>query len=76
MTIVTGKVVNGRIEVEDLELPEGTEVEVFIPREGEAYDLTPEEEAEIEAGCAEIERGEYVDGDEFLSQLRSRHEQK
>ena len=41
MTIVTGKVVNGHIEVEDFELPDGAEVQVYV-RTG-AYDLTAEE---------------------------------
>lgn len=36
--------------------------------------LTPEEEAELEASFAEIDRGEWVDGDEFLRELRRRHE--
>ena len=70
MTMVTGKVVNGHIEVEDFELPDGAEVQVYV-RTG-AYDLTAEEEAELEESFAEIARGEYVDGDEFLQFLRRR----
>jgi predicted transcriptional regulator len=36
------------------------------------YIATPEEEAEIEAGFAEIERGEWIDGDEVQRELRRR----
>lgn len=76
MTVVPAKVVNGRIEVEDVELPEGTEVTVYYhPTDAEA-ELTPEEAAELEESFAQIERGEWVDGDEFLAELRRRHAQQ
>ena len=38
----------------------------------DAYDFPEEVEAEIEASIAEIERGEYVDGDEIIRELRQR----
>ena len=34
------------------------------------FDLTPEEEAEVLASIAEIERGEYITADELLERLR------
>ncbi len=71
MTIMPGKVVNGRVEVEDYELPEGADVKVYL-RDERPVELTPELESELEASIDEIERGEYVDGDEFLRNLRSR----
>ena len=55
MTIVHGRVVNGRIEVEGVILREGTDVEISLPAD-EEYDLTEEQEAEIEASIAEYER--------------------
>ena len=76
MTIVPGRVVNGRIEVEDLQLPEGTAVEVYIPRDGKAYDLTSEEEAEIEAACEEADRGGGVPAEDFLRELREKYGQR
>jgi len=36
------------------------------------YDLTEEEEAELEEAMAEIERGEWVDGDVVQQELRRR----
>ena len=44
---------------------------VVVPADQE-YDLTEEQEAFIEASIAEIERGEYVDGDEIIAELRRR----
>jgi hypothetical protein len=73
MTIVPGRVVNGRIEVDELELPEGTEVTVYYHPTEELAELTHEEAAELEESFAQIERGEWVDGDEFLAELRRRH---
>ena len=45
---------------------------VIRDRGKDAYIPTPEEEAELEASFAEIERGEWIDGDEFLRELRLR----
>jgi predicted transcriptional regulator len=72
MTIVHGRVVNGLIEVDGFALRDGLEVEVSIPAADGEYDLTEEQEAEIEASIAEIERGEYVDGDDIIRELRRR----
>lgn len=71
MTIVAGKVVNGRIEVADVELTEGADVAVYI-HDACAYELTEQEEAELEESIAQIARGEYVDGDTVLEELRRR----
>ena len=72
MTIVPGIVVDGRVEVEDFELPEGARVGVVISaREDQEYTPTAEEAAEIEAGLDEIERGEYVTLDEVMRDVRA-----
>ena len=39
----------------------------------QTFALSAEEEAEIDAALAEIERGEVVDAAEVLKQIRSRH---
>jgi hypothetical protein len=36
------------------------------------YDLTEEQEAELEEAAAELERGEWVDGDWVQQELRRR----
>jgi hypothetical protein len=71
MTIVTGKVVNGRIEVADVELPEGADVAIYI-NDDDAYELSASEETELEESIAQIARGEYVDGDSVIDELRRR----
>jgi len=70
MTIVPGIVVDGRVEVEDFELPEGATVGVVISARSGEYIPTEEEAAEIEAGFDEIERGEYVTLDEVMREVR------
>jgi hypothetical protein len=71
MRITQGTVVAGRIELEGEPLPEGTRVTV-IAREGdESFTLNPEQEAELLLSIAEIDRGEVVDIDELIRELRS-----
>lgn len=42
------------------------------PEPVEEYDLTEEEEAELEEAMAEIKRGEWIDGDVVQQELRRR----
>ena len=71
MSVMAGKVVNGRIEVEDFELPEGAEVTVYLHGDEEdELDLTPEQEAELEESIAEADRGEVVPVEEVLRDVR------
>lgn len=69
MTILPGKVVNGRIEVED-ELPEGTEVMVYLRNDEQGAELTAEELAELDAAMAEADRGEGVPAEKVLREIR------
>jgi hypothetical protein len=70
MTIFPGKVVNGRIEVENLDLPEGAEVSVYVPADDEVT-LTPGELAELDAAIEEADRGGGVPAEEVLRELRA-----
>ena len=60
---------------EPTQLPEGAEVELVAVEDD---DFEPEERARllqaIEEGVADIERGDHVDGFEFVAQLRARRE--
>lgn len=67
---VPGKVVNGRVEVEFAELPEGRNVVVVVSDEVD-FELTPEEEAELEEALAESEEGD-IGADEAMAMLRKR----
>lgn len=71
MTIVTGKVVNGRIELEDAELPEGTEVTVYYPGSAPEVHLTADDLAELDAAIAEADRGEGIPAEDVLRELRA-----
>jgi hypothetical protein len=57
------------------DLPEGSEVELYLVEDD---DFEPEERARlieaIEEAEAEIDRGEYVDGFEFIAHLRAKRE--
>jgi len=70
MKVATGTVVDGKVVVEGESLAEGTKVTVVLREDEESFDLTPEEEAELLASIAEIERGEYITADELLERLR------
>jgi len=70
MKVATGTVIDGKVVVEGESLAEGTKVTVVLREDEESFDLTPEEEAELIASIAEIERGEYITADELLERLR------
>ena len=70
MKVATGTVIDGKVVVEGESLAEGTKVTVVLREDEEFFDLTAEEEAELLASIAEIERGEYITADELLERLR------
>lgn len=70
MKIATGKVVDGRVEVASSTLCEGEQVMVVTLRDEEVVSLTPAEEAELLAASEEIGRGEFISGEELVSDLR------
>lgn len=67
---------NGQLVLDDpsTDLPEGSEVELMLV--GDEFD--PEERARllqaIEEGAEDIERGDYVDGFDFIAQMRAKRE--
>jgi hypothetical protein len=74
MRALKAHVRGGRLVVDEpTDLPEGTEVELTLVEDDE---FSPEERARLEQALEEaeqeIERGEFVDGDEFIARLRAR----
>jgi hypothetical protein len=74
MRVLKARVRGGRLVLDEpTDLPEGSEVELLVMPEDE---LDPEERTRlleaIEEGARDIERGDYVDGAEFIAQLRAR----
>ena len=69
MQVATGTVVNGKIVVEGVPLPEGARVTVVTRGADESFALTEEQENELLGAMAEIERGDSVSLGELLQSL-------
>jgi hypothetical protein len=70
MKITTGIVVDGKVVVEGESLDEGATVTVLLRDDEEAFELNPAEEEELLDSIAQIERGEFVSGEQLLERLR------
>ena len=70
MKVTTGIVVDGKVVVEGESLAEGSTVTVVLRDNEEAFELTPGEEGELLDSIAQIERGEFVSGEQLLERLR------
>lgn len=70
MQIAIGTVVNGKVVVEGVPLVEGAVVAVVSRGADETFKLSPEDETELAAAIAEIERGEFVSADDLLESLK------
>jgi hypothetical protein len=71
MRVVTGRVRDGRVEIPADFIPEGAQVMVLAPESGEPLRLSPSEETELLEAMEEIRRGDFIDGDDLLNELRS-----
>ena len=70
MIEIPGTVIDGKVVVEGDALPEGSAVRVILPLDDEPVELTDEDWTELQEAVAEIERGEYITGEELLADLR------
>ena len=70
MKVTTGTVVDGKVLVEGEVLPEGSTVTVLLRDDEEAFNLTPQEEAELVASITDVESGNFISGAELLERLR------
>jgi hypothetical protein len=69
MRVMTARVVDGKIDVGDVELEEGAAVAVLISQTSD-FSLSETEQEELELAVAEIRRGEYTDSRELLRELK------
>jgi hypothetical protein len=69
MQVSTGTVVNGKIVVEGVQLPEGSVVTVLSRGAAESFSLTEAQERELLEAMAEIERGEFETLEDLLASL-------
>ncbi len=70
MKVATGTVVDGKVVVDGANLTEGSTVTVLLREDDEAFELTSEEEEELLESVAEIERGDFITGEQLLERLR------
>jgi len=70
MQLSTGTVVDGKVVVEGVSLVEGSLVTVLSRAPDEPFTLSLQDEEELLAAMAEIERGEFVSSEELLKSLR------
>jgi hypothetical protein len=70
MQVTTGTVVDGKVVVEGVPLVEGSVVAVLSREPDEPLALTAQDEDELLAAAAEIERGEFVLPGVLLESLR------
>lgn len=71
MKILSAKVVDGRLDIPEGMLEEGSIVTVLVQGPAETLELSEEQKQELSAAIAEANRGEGVDGWQFLERLRS-----
>jgi hypothetical protein len=69
MQVATGTVVNGKVVVEGVPLKEGALVAVVTRGADEPFSLSAEQEEELLAAMAEIQRGEFVTLEQLLADL-------
>ena len=70
MRIATGKVIRGKLELDGDSLEEGATVTVLVTEPDETFTLTPDEEVALEESLKQAARGEFVDADALLRELR------
>jgi hypothetical protein len=70
MRIATGKVIRGKLELDGDSLEEGATVTVLVPEPDETFTLTADEEVALEESLKQAARGEFVDADTLLRELR------
>lgn len=70
MQIASGTIVDGKIVVEGLSLPEGTVVTVLARGDEVAVQLPPQQEADLLAALDEADREEGISVEELLARLR------
>jgi hypothetical protein len=72
MKVLSGTVLSGKVEIPAGALAEGERVMILAP-DTEAPDrLSAEEEEELLLALEEIRRGEFVDGEALVEEIRSR----
>ena len=72
MKMASGKVVGGKVVLDDAVFAEGATVTVLARESDDLFEITPEMEAALLEAIDEAERGDTVYSDDLLSRLRRR----
>lgn len=72
MGIATGTVVEGKVLVDGVTLPEGATVTVVTHEPGQGVLLSPDEEAKLLQAVAEADHGETISAEELFERLDRR----
>ncbi|MCL4684982.1 hypothetical protein KJ059_09560 [Myxococcota bacterium] len=70
MRIATGKVIHGKLELDGDSLEEGSVVTVLVPEPDETFELTSDEEIALEESLEQAAKGQFVDSEALLRELR------
>jgi len=69
MKLLTAKVIDGQLDLPEGILEEGVTITLLVPEKDEDFELTQEQQEELAQALAEADRGEGVDGWQFLAEL-------
>jgi hypothetical protein len=72
MRVASGRVIDGRVELTEAELPEGAEVTVLLSDGDETFEADEETEKMLLESIAQCDRGQTVPFDKVLQNLRRR----
>ncbi|HEX9721625.1 MAG TPA: hypothetical protein VGA59_18050 [Ramlibacter sp.] len=70
MQLATGTVIDGKVVIEGLALPEGTVVTVLTRDDEQAVRLSPAEEAQLLEALDEADREEGISAEELFARLQ------
>jgi len=72
MRVATGRVIDGRVELLEAELPEGAAVTVLLSEGDETFEADEATEKMLLESIAQCERGQTVPFTQVLEELRRR----
>lgn len=72
MRVATGRVIDGRVELLESELPEGAAVTVLLSEGDETFEADAATEQMLLESIAQCERGQTIPFDQVLENLRRR----
>jgi hypothetical protein len=72
MRVASGRIIDGRVQLDDAELPEGAAVTVLFAEGDETFEADPETERMLLESIAQCDRGQTKPLSDVLEELRSR----